>query len=273
MFKITSIIIATLLVGILGTVGQSAYADSIMIISGNGPGGGTDGEVNMLVGPVFGEWGAPITPAEFDAARNGPPAQIPSSPHPAWTPNGGVGTGTQWICDNQGCTVPGFGVTSSGHTTLFAHPFTLCDDHVGSAKITFDTSVDDFLGDADNEGLFINEIPIIGTEGGISHSSVVTLGPFDITSSVTSGQNYLYILNQQSPTGVGPVGVQYKATFEFTCSLPIGGTVGSMDTASLLIAGTQANMDYLWIITLVGGIAGVGIVIKAKTNKPHKETL
>jgi len=54
-------------------------------------------------------------------------------------------------------------------------------------------------------------------------------------------------------------------------SLPIGGTVGSMDTVSLLVAGTQANMGW-WIIALVGVVAGAGIVYKAKTNKTDKET-
>ena len=80
MFKITSIIIATLLVGILATVGQSAYADTFTIISGNGVLGGTDGDVTMLGGPDVGEWGASLTAAEFAAARNnGVHAVIPST--------------------------------------------------------------------------------------------------------------------------------------------------------------------------------------------------
>jgi len=56
------------------------------------------------------------------------------------------------------------------------------------------------------------------------------------------------------------------------CSQPIGGTVGSLDTTSLLIAGAQANMGW-WIIGLVGVVVGFGIAYKAKTNKTDKETL
>jgi len=60
--------------------------------------------------------------------------------------------------------------------------------------------------------------------------------------------------------------------WEIIDSMPIGGTVGSMDTVSLLVAGAQGNMG-LWIIALVGVVAVVGIAYKAKTNKTNKETL
>jgi len=54
---------------------------------------------------------------------------------------------------------------------------------------------------------------------------------------------------------------------------PIGGTVGSLDTTSLLIAGAQANMGW-WSIAMIGAVAiGAGIVFKAKSNKTNKETL
>ena len=54
------------------------------------------------------------------------------------------------------------------------------------------------------------------------------------------------------------------------CSQPIGGTVGSIGTVSLLVAGAQANMG-LWIIALVGVVAVAGIAYKAKTSKEQKE--
>ena len=44
----------------------------------------------------------------------------------------------------------------------------------------------------------------------------------------------------------------------FQPSIPIGGTVGSMDTISLLVAGAQANMGW-GIIALVGVVAVAGI--------------
>jgi len=47
----------------------------------------------------------------------------------------------------------------------------------------------------------------------------------------------------------------------------IGGTVGSMDTATLLVAGAQANMG-LWSLALVGVVAaGAVITYKLKSNK------
>ncbi len=47
----------------------------------------------------------------------------------------------------------------------------------------------------------------------------------------------------------------------------IGGTVGSMDTATLLVAGAQANMG-LWSLALVGAVAaGAAITYKLKSNK------
>ena len=59
-----------------------------------------------------------------------------------------------------------------------------------------------------------------------------------------------------------------------TCpsSIPIGGTVGSMDTVSLLVAGAQANMGW-WSLALVGLVAaGAVITYKLKSNKTDKET-
>ena len=56
------------------------------------------------------------------------------------------------------------------------------------------------------------------------------------------------------------------------CSQPIGGTVGSMSTTSLLVAGAQANMGW-WSLALVGVAVAVGsgIVYKVKSNKTKEE--
>jgi len=56
------------------------------------------------------------------------------------------------------------------------------------------------------------------------------------------------------------------------CTQPIGGTVGSMSTTSLLVAGAQANMG-LWSLALVGMVAaGAAITYKIKSKKTNKET-
>jgi len=59
--------------------------------------------------------------------------------------------------------------------------------------------------------------------------------------------------------------------FEFHIDIetdhPIGGTVGSMSTTSLLVAGAQANMG-LWSLALVGIVgAGAAITYKIKSKK------
>ena len=51
---------------------------------------------------------------------------------------------------------------------------------------------------------------------------------------------------------------------------PIGGTVGSMSTTSLLVAGAQANMG-LWSLALVGIVgAGAAITYKIKSKKTEQ---
>ena len=50
----------------------------------------------------------------------------------------------------------------------------------------------------------------------------------------------------------------------------VGGTVGSMSTTSLLVAGAQANMG-LWSLALVGVVAtGAAIIYKKKSNKTEQ---
>ena len=51
---------------------------------------------------------------------------------------------------------------------------------------------------------------------------------------------------------------------------PIGGTVGSMDTVSLLVAGAQANTGW-WSLALVGIVgAGAAITYKLKSKKTEQ---
>jgi len=50
----------------------------------------------------------------------------------------------------------------------------------------------------------------------------------------------------------------------------VGGTVGSMSTATLLVAGAQANMG-LWSLVLVGAVgAGAAIIYKTKSKKTEQ---
>ena len=50
----------------------------------------------------------------------------------------------------------------------------------------------------------------------------------------------------------------------------VGGTVGSMSTTSLLVAGVEANMG-LWSLALVGAVAiGAAVTYKVKSNKTEQ---
>ena len=58
--------------------------------------------------------------------------------------------------------------------------------------------------------------------------------------------------------------------FQLTTDIPIGGTVGSLDTATLLVAGAQANIG-LWSLALVGMVGtGAAITYKAKSKKTEQ---
>ncbi len=70
----------------------------------------------------------------------------------------------------------------------------------------------------------------------------------------------------------GENGVDHSFRTYFQPDGLIGGTVGSMSTTSLLVAGAQANMG-LWSLALVGVAVAVGsgIVYKVKSNKTKEE--
>ena len=89
-------------------------------------------------------------------------------------------------------------------------------------------------------------------------------------TAVSSGTNIV------TATGDSPIGDPVEATDSqpFVVEDPpsglIGGTVGSMSTTSLLVAGAQANMG-LWSLALVGMVgAGAAITYKLKSKKTEQ---
>ena len=105
-------------------------------------------------------------------------------------------------------------------------------------------------------------------------------GQLDIGSNITNHGNltsapFLFIegtlFNSGTLSGV-VVEAGTIVPISTKCSQPIGGTVGSMSTTSLLVAGAQANMG-LWSLALVGMVAaGAAITYKLKSKKTDKET-
>jgi len=116
----------------------------------------------------------------------------------------------------------------------------------------------------------------IGCEGDLTASNITVFPQASLINhgSVNVGNLFIPGLAQNSSSAftVGSIGDGTIENISTICSQPIGGTVGSMSTVSLLVAGAQANTGW-WIIALVGAVAVVGIVYKAKTNKTNKETL
>jgi len=125
-----------------------------------------------------------------------------------------------------------------------------CSDSVPTGTITPSLSS---LNIPDDTATWIETITLNSDPGIASFGCAIE---FDVD---TIGENDITLLQRVVINFVPP-------------SIPIGGTVGSMDTVSLLVAGAQGSMGW-WIIGLVGAVAVVGIAYKAKSNKTDKETL
>ena len=193
----------------------------ITVQGGNGTPGGTDANITFLPGP----FAAPFTVADYAAAVVGAPAEI--------IPNGSFGWGSplsnnplaMWISTTQS------GVQPSG---LYAVPFTVNSSVIGLATLSVNLLVDDFLGDATNVGVAVNGIPLPGTNTSTPGSWVneTALTNLDISSLVTTGQNYLYLYGNN--TG-GPGGVNFSAdiTVFSTAEYQVNQPGASMDIDGL----------------------------------------
>jgi len=122
-----------------------------------------------------------------------------------------------------------------------------------------------------------NSVPTTAITPSLSNLSIIgDTASWDETitlESVPGVASFICQIEFNVDTAISKITLFQTLTINFVPpSIPIGGTVGSMDTVSLLVAGAQANMSW-WIIALVGVVAVVGIAYKAKTNKTHKETL
>jgi hypothetical protein len=234
---------------------QLAWAETDSLHSGNGTVGGTDSQITMLIGPSDSAFGAAFTSTEFIAASSGPNAFIIDN-HPLWKEHLTSDPSAEWIST--------FATgASEGSTALYAIDFTIDSACFSSSTLDFSFLVDNQLGDSNNEGLFVNEIPVansklLGTN--TAHFQVDQSFPtFDITSHVNTGLNTLYI--NAVDTG-GPSGLQFNATInveEIACPqpTPVGGELMNIDMSSLFIAGASANV--YWMLPTFVGMVGAAI--------------
>jgi len=99
-------------------------------------------------------------------------------------------------------------------------------------------------------------------------SNITNHGTFTSVENFTiSGTSTLFNSGTLSNIVEGTGSIEQISTI---CTQPIGGTVGSMSTTSLLVAGAQANMG-LWSLALVGMVgAAAAITYKLKSKKTEQ---
>lgn len=193
----------------LFVVTQSVPAEVVEIFSGNGLIGDEDSEITHLIGPADSAFPSAFTPADFDAARSGPNAQIISR-NGAWiTPAtfaaGGGNASAQWISNiSSGA--------SNGNTALYSVDFVVPFAAVDTAELDFYWSVDNLLGDATNAGIFLNGTSVPGPTGG-NFGGVFSSLDLNVAPLLIGGINTLYV---NSIDLGGPGGIIFSASLEFT---------------------------------------------------------
>jgi hypothetical protein len=235
---------------------QQARAETFTLRSGNGIVGGTDSQINFLLGPLDGPFPYVLSPQNFSDARAGSDAFI-IAPHPAWKAALDSDALANW-------TATSLGGASEGSTGLYAIDFVVDSTCFSSATMDIDFHVDNDLGDSTNEGIFINEVPVVGTKllgsSGSYFSTDQSFANLDITGSVNNGVNTLYINAVDSG---GPAGLQFSATItieQIPCppdEVPVGGEILGIDMTSLFVAGMFTNA--YWIVPAI--VAGASIAV------------
>jgi len=172
---------------------------TIVLRSGNGSIGQTDATVKMLVGPDDVAFSQPFTVADFTASRNGTAPTIIQN-HPAWMASLAADPLAKWINNT--------GNNGNGNTCLFAINFTI-NGPVSSAEINFNYAIDNFLGGAPNEGVYLNGQALSGSTSGGSFGTNFNITKNDIAPLLVQGLNTLYV--NASELG-GPGGVIFAAT-------------------------------------------------------------
>jgi len=185
-----------------------AQAETITLRSGNGTVPGTDSLITMKIGPANSPFGA-LTAGDFADARTGANAFLIDN-HPAWKDHLDSDPSAEWISSHASG-------ASEGSTALFAIDFTISAASISSAILDFSFLIDNDLGDAVNEGLFVNETAVAGTKllGGNQSYFQVDQGftGLDITALVNSGANTLYV---NAVDLGGPGALQFSATIDVT---------------------------------------------------------
>ncbi|MBL8764962.1 MAG: hypothetical protein JNM07_11895 [Phycisphaerae bacterium] len=197
-----------------GLVGQ---ADDIVTYLPNNPPGGA-------ISPN------PFTAADFAGAVSGAAATV-IQPYPVWA-SGLSDTQARWI--NWSMDAAGYGSPGSA---LYAVPFYVNTTGITQATISLEIAVDDGFGDwlyggGNPDGLYVN-----GNSTGCQVGNYSTPSFFfgNITTSVTTGQNYLYFY--QRDAGVLVSGLIFSATIDVQ-GIPTPPAAG-MAGAGMMVLGVR----------------------------------
>jgi hypothetical protein len=174
--------VALLAAALCGT-SRGQCVETVTLRSGNGAIGATDPQLHLLGSFAF---TAQFTPADFQAARNGPPASV-VQPFNQWSQQALPGhPAAKWVAIQPDL---------FGGSALFAQDFQVTATPMSGAVLALTFEVDNLLGNAANPGLFLNGIAVPGFPSGGTGSFTIPylLGPYDVTDLLVSGTNTLYV--------------------------------------------------------------------------------
>ncbi len=190
----------------------SASAQTIVFRSGNGSVGDPDSRITFLAGASESELrSSAFVAQDFSDAENGPAATIVTE-YAGWLPSI-TDSKARWVAVDTNRTPK---------SALYAIKFHVDNVCWEAASLQFSFATDDQLGDlsgGSNElGLFLNEQPLAGSNGG-SFNTETTLGVYDVTGLLQPGENTLYFYNRDKARVVS--GVIFSGRVQITPMAPV----------------------------------------------------
>ncbi len=165
----------------LACVGTVAQAD-INLISGNGN-GDNDSKITALAGSETGPF-HPLTASDFASALTSDHAFIFNYPAYGWVRSLGDSSGAKWVGVDQN------GYYANSHSALYAVSFDVVQT-ITNAQLSLRFSVDDTLGDANNEGVFIDGHALANSKSGVDWNGVIENKSFGL-GNLAAGTHTLY---------------------------------------------------------------------------------
>ena len=239
--------------------GPATMAQEVIpFMSGNGSVGGTDSQITMLVAPTPNA-GFPgvLTTTEFLNATVGPPAPIPV-PGGGWLGALSFNPAAQWIATSLSQT--------SMDSALFAVNLNITTTTISYCELNFYFAIDDFWGDAVNEGIFVNFTPVPGTNPTNLASAWAIENSFqgvDITNLVVPGLNTL-IFYCRDTAGIGGALFAGEVVVHSAPAIliPLTPTLGGLGLLQINGGGIYAGSAFLAAPALAPPFpAGLGIPV------------